>query len=219
MGDIVVLVGTSTAGKTSIIRALKDLESDRLEDGGDLRGDATLLKAMIKYNPNEIEILRKVMRSPSDIPRAVDGEFHWKEGISSEEESEAKRALEQIRETGNSFSDVEKEDIRNSFRNMELEMFDDAFESSRRGKKIIFDVLNVDALAKHVLMRNFSGPMRVVLTYCPFRELSSRMEKRNKDAIGSGELSNQRIGEFPLMQFSELYTQKKEGEVAFEQLT
>jgi ABC-type phosphate/phosphonate transport system ATPase subunit len=36
-GDIVVLVGTSTAGKSSIIRALKELEPDRLEDGGDIR--------------------------------------------------------------------------------------------------------------------------------------------------------------------------------------
>lgn len=45
------------------------------------------------------------------------------------------------------------------------------------------------------------------------------MEKRNQEALESGELSNQRIGEFPLMQFSEIYTQKEKRQVAFERLT
>jgi hypothetical protein len=45
------------------------------------------------------------------------------------------------------------------------------------------------------------------------------MEQRNKEAVESGELSNQRIGEFPLMQFSKIYTQKAQGQGAFERLT
>ncbi len=220
MGDIVVLVGTSTAGKTSIIQAIKQLESDRLEDGGDLRGLAIDLKVMAKYNPNEIEILLRVMKTPLDVSKAIGStERSWKIGLSSNEKSEAEEAIQRINKTGDSFSAKEKEDIHSSFQNMELEMFDDAFEYSRRGGNIIFDVLNIDVLARHMLTRNFNGPIRAVLTYCPFHVLSSRMEQRNKEAIESGELSNQRIGEFPLMQFSEIYTQKEKGEVAFERLT
>ncbi len=220
MGDIVVLVGTSTAGKTSIIKALKQLESDRLEDGGDLRCLAIKLKVMTKYKPNEIEILRRVMKTPLDISKAVGStERSWKIEVSSKDKLEAEEAIQRIKKTGDSFSAKEKEDIHSSFQNMELEMFDDAFEYSRMGGNIIFDVLNIDVLAKHVLMRNFDGPMRVVLTFCPFHVLSSRMEQRNKEAVESGELSNQRIGEFPLMQFSEIYTQKEKGQRPFERLT
>ena len=220
MGDIVVLVGTSTAGKTSIVKALKQLESDRLEDGGDLRCDAINLKFMTKHNPDEIEILRKVIRTPLDIPKSIGSkERSWKIGVSLQEKLEAEEAMQRIQKTGDSFSAKEKEDLNSAFQNRELEMFDDAFEYSRRGGNIIFDVLNIDVLAKHVLMRNFDGPMRVVLTYCPFHVLSSRMEQRNKEAVESGELSNQRIGEFPLMQFSEIYTQKEKGQRSFERLT
>lgn len=220
MGDIVVLVGTSTAGKTSIIQAIKQIESDRLEDGVDLRCLAKALKVMTKYSPNEIEILRRVMKNPLDIPKAIESsERFWKTGISSQEKLEAEDAIQRIKKTGDSFSTKEKEYIHSLFQNMESEMFDDAFEYSRKGGNIIFDVLNIDVLAKHVLMRNFDGPMRVVLTFCPFHVLSSRMEQRNKEAVESGELSNQRIGEFPLMQFSEIYTQKEKGQVAFERLT
>lgn len=220
MGDIVVLVGTSTAGKTSIIQAIKQLESDRLEDGADLRYYATDLKVMTKYNPSEIEILRKVMKTQLDVSKAVGStERSWKIGVSLEEKSEAEDAIQRIKKTRDSFSAKEKEDIQNSFQNMELEMFDDAFEYSRRGGNIIFDLLNIDVLAKHVLMRNFDGPMRGVLIYCPFHVLSSRMEQRNKEAVERGELSNQRIGTFPLMQFSRMYTQKEKGQVAFERLT
>jgi hypothetical protein len=220
MGDIVVLVGTSTAGKTSIIKALQQLESDRLEDGGDLRCDVIDLKVMTKYNPNEIEILRRVMKTPLDIPKAVGSiERSWKTGITSQEKIEAEEAIQKIKERGEAFSSKEKEELNSLFQNRELEMFDDAFEHSRRGGNVIFDVLNIDILAQHLLMRNFDGPLRAVLTYCPFHVLSSRMEKRNKEAVESGELSNQRIGEFPLMQFSEIYTQKEKGQVAVERLT
>lgn len=222
MGDIVVLVGTSTAGKTSIIKALKQLEPNRLEDGCDLRKRTTALKAMAKYNKNEIEFLARVMKTPSDVAIATtlgSTERSWKIGITSKEKLAAEEAIQKIIKTYVSLPAKEKEDISNLLQNRHLEMFDDAFEYSRKGGNIIFDVMNIDVLAKHVLMRNFDGPMRVVLTYCPFWVLSSRMEQRNKEAVKSGELSNQRIGVRPLMQFSELYTQKAKGQRAFERLT
>lgn len=220
MGDIVVLAGTSTAGKTSIIKALKLLEPDRLEDGVDLRCHAIDLKIMIKFNPDETEILRKSMQTSLDITKAVfSTERSWKTEITPQEKIEAEAAIQRIKEKNDSFSSEEKEYIDGLFLNMKLEMFDDAFEYSRRGGNIIFDVLIIDAFARHLLTRNFNGPIRTVLTYCPFHALSARMEKRNKEAVENGELSNQRIGEFPLMQFSEIYTQKEKGQVAFERIT
>lgn len=224
MGDIVVLVGTSTAGKSSIIKALKQLESDRLEDGVDLRCYALDLKKLKKYCPNEIEVLENLMRASLDIPKAVfASERFWKTGISPQEIMEGEKAIQSaiqlLKKTRDSFSPKELEEWRAFYRNMEINMFDDAFEYSRCGVNIIFDVLNIDILARHILARNFNGPIRAVLTYCPFHVLSSRMEKRNKEAVKSGELSNRRIGEFPLMQFGNIYTRKEEGQRAFERLS
>lgn len=43
MGDIIVLIGNSTAGKTSIIQSLRQMEPDRIEDGVDLKSSADVL--------------------------------------------------------------------------------------------------------------------------------------------------------------------------------
>ncbi len=220
MGDIVVLVGTSTAGKTSIIKALKGLEPDRLEDGCDLRYDFAHLKIMTKHNLNEVRVLGEFMKEPLDISKAVDSrERSWKTGVSLEQIGEAEEAIERIKIRTNAFSLEEEEEARNSYDNVELEMFNDAFELSRSGRNVIFDALDINVFAQHVLNRDFDGPIRNILIYCPFHILSSRMEIRNKEANETGELSNQRIGEFPLTQFSELYTQKGTRQITFERLT
>ena len=220
MGDIVVLVGTSTAGKTSIIHALKQLESNRLEDGGDLRGSQDELKALKSHNPEEIRILLSIMNEPCDVPFAIFSEQRsWKPEITSVEKQEAEKCIKIIKEKIKSLTTAEDKIIGNIFKNRNEKMFDDAFEYSRRGGNIIFDVLNIDELKSHALMRKFDGPMRVVLVYCPFHILSSRMEKRNQDAIVSGKLGNQRIGAFPLVQFSQIYSQRNAGQIGIELLT
>ncbi len=216
MGDIIVLVGTSTAGKTSIIKALRQMESDRVEDGVDLRSDAAFLGYFKKQCPDEVAMLEKVI-DPLDIPKAVlSPDRPWKVGVSGPEKIDAELMIQRIKKVLDSAPEAE---IHALFQNMEPQMFDEAFERSRRGGSIIFDVLNVDAVASHALMRNFDGPMRMVLVYCPFYMLSSRMEKRNKEAEESGNLMNQRMGEFPLVQFSQIYTQKDKGQRALEVIT
>lgn len=216
MGDIVVLVGTSTAGKTSIIKALRQMESDRFEDGVDLRCDAAFLEYFRKQCPDEVAMLEKVI-DPLDIPKAVlSPDRPWKKGISGSEKMNAESLIQRIKKVLDS---APEEEIHALFQNMVPQMFDEAFERSRRGGSIIFDVLNVEALASHALMRNFDGPMRMVLVYCPFYMLSSRMEKRNKEAEESGNLMNQRMGEFPLVQFSQIYAQKDKGQRALEVIT
>lgn len=217
MGDIVVLIGTSTAGKTSIIQALKELESDRIEDGGDIRFMTADLKAMTKYNKNEIEILKRVMKTDLDIPSAVFcKERSWKQGVSEEEKAQAEEAILKIKKTGET---LDKEEVGAFFQNLELEMITDAFERSRHGGTVIFDLLRIEALVEQIFTKNFNGPVRIALAYCPFHKLSSRMEKRNREAEESGQLSNQRIGAFPLLQFGEIYTQKRINQETLESIT
>lgn len=214
MGNIIVLVGTSTAGKTSIIKALKKFDPARVEDGGDIRANKLELKIIKQYCPEDYAILKKALKKSLDIPNAVHSkERSWKPGVSAAEILKAEEAIERIRKN------LDTPEMQKPFENMEQEMFDHAFDYCRRGGKIVFDVLNIDALAGHILMRNFKGPMTIVLTFCPLKELSSRMEKRNAEAEASGELGNQRVGAFPLEQFSELFTQKVQGQPVLERIS
>ncbi len=231
-GDIVILIGTSTAGKTSIIKALKELEPDRLEDGVDIRNQTKpyviFLKLLKQYSPDEVEILSNLIADPLDVNIAdaindketcgVVKERSWKIGISDEEKMKGDEAIQRIIVRIESRTDEEKINHKNAFKNIRTEMFDDAFEHSRRGENVILDVLNIDLLAQQVLNRNFNGPLRAILAFCPLHELSSRMGQRNKEAAKSGDLGNQRVGVFPLEQFSELYTQKEEGQTTLEKL-
>lgn len=220
MGDIVVLAGTSTAGKSSVIKAIKQYESDRLEDGVDLRALSIDLKNLEMLCPREIAILKTVLNNSLSIPKAIfDAERSWKKGISSKEMIEAEEAIQRIKKIADSISPEEHAALLLSSLNSELEMFDDAFEHSRRGKNVIFDVLNIETFVQHKIMRGFNGPLRIVLIYCPFHALSSRMEKRNKEAVERGEFGDQRIGAFPLLQFSEIYTEKTKQQKPFERLT
>ncbi len=216
-GEVVLLVGTSTAGKTSIIQALKKLDPDVVEDGGDLRSYAISLSMAEKINPDEVEILKGALKEQVDISKAIDSkERNWKEGVAQEDKKGAEEAIKRIQTKWKSLSKEELEDLEAPFRTLELKMITDAYNFSGRGGKIIFDLLNIDAFFKERILNSFDGPLKVVLAYCPFHVLSSRMEKRSREAAESGEFSNQRIGAFPLIQFSELYG---EGQPVLERLT
>lgn len=218
MGDIIVLVGTSTAGKTSIIKALKQMEPDRVEDGGDLRQDVAAVKHFRNNFPEEVAMLEKVMDSLDIIKAVFSPSRSWKLGVSHQEKMESEVAIQRIQALVDSESTEEIEAL-SVFHNLDQQMFDDAFERSRQGGSTIFDVLYVEEVTSHAQMRNFDGPMRVVSVYCPFYLLSSRMERRNKEARESGNLMNQRVGEFPLKQFSQVYTRRNEGQRALEVIT
>ena len=69
---------------------------------------------------------------------------------------------------------------------------------------------------KNLHTKNFRGPTRVVLTYYPLGRLPERQKQRNRKAIESGSLNDQRVGTFPLMQFGELYTQVEKGKKSLE---
>lgn len=213
MGDVVVLVGTSTAGKSSIIKALRQLESDRTEDGIDLRCDITILEHFRKRCPNEIVLLETVME-PLDIPAAMwTRERVWKTEVSDQEKMNAEITIKQMKEK------VPEQEIDALFQYLEPQMFDEAFERSRHGESVILDVLEVNAITDHMLMRKFNGPIRIALVYCPFYLLSSRMEKRNQEAEQKGNFSNERVGVFPLHQFSDIYTQKEKQQQTLETIT
>ena len=213
MGDIIVLVGTSTAGKSSLIQALRRIEPERIEDGGDLKTEVILFQYLKKQYPVEVAVMQKVMR-PLDIPRAIlAGERPWQMMPLTPEQAQAEEVIQGMGKVEDSLP------LDELFQNTEPLMIDDAFERSRRGESVIFDVLKVATIANRVLMRKFDGPIRKVLVYCPFSLLSSRMTERNRAAAESGQLSNQRRGAFPFRQFADIYTRKQPEQSPLETIT
>lgn len=220
MGDIVVLVGTSTSGKSSIIQALTALEPNRLEDGFDLRYFTKHLDSFKKYCLSEVDVIGRALKDSIDIPKAVlYGERSWKLAVSSLQKSKAECAIAKIKSRMDSLSEEEAVSVQHSFKYMEEEMFEGILERSFRGGNSIFDVSDAEPLLKYAKQRKFTAAIRVMLIYCPFSILSSRMDSRNKNAVKSGEFSNQRIGPFPLQQFSKLFGQKEQRQKSLEVIT
>lgn len=170
-----------------------------------------------KYScPDEVAVLERVM-DPLSIPKAVRSkERIWKTEVPDLEKQEIEAALQRMKSRMGALTEEEN---RTYFPNLEPPMWAGALEHARRGESVIFDTFSVDGFVKHIGLRNFDGPFRVVLVYCPFHILSSRIEKRNEEAMQSGLLSNQRIGAYPLMQFSDYFTQRKAGQSSFEAIT
>ena len=59
-GEIIVLLGTSTAGKTSIIKALKQIEPERIEHGIDLACRQSCLDYIEFVYPEDYRFLQSV---------------------------------------------------------------------------------------------------------------------------------------------------------------
>lgn len=217
LGDIVVLVGTSTSGKSSIIQALKALEPERLEDGFDLRYFNKHLDSFKKYCLRDVEIVGRVLKDLVDIPKAVlYGERNWKVGILPFDKIQAEKAIARIKNKIDSLPGEEKAAVQHSFKHMEKEMFEGVLERSYRGGSSVFDVTDAEPFIEHAKQRKYNAAIRIMLIYCPFVALSSRMDDRNAKAFISGDFSNQRVGTFPLEQFSTLYGKKTKRQKTLE---
>ncbi len=149
-GDVIVLAGTSTAGKSSIVESLKRLEPERIEEDLDLRRDP------------------RIMTRPGD----------------------------------------------------QQQMIDDVIDHSLQGRNVVVHVDQGYKVIQRLFERNVSVPLRVVLAFCPFHELSKRLIERNAKArLPGGDIKNIRDPLMPIANFAELYTQKQGAEPGLERIT
>lgn len=149
-GSVIVLAGTSTAGKSSIVNALKKLDPDIVEEDLDLRNDT------------------------QKIPGP----------------------------------------------NAQSDMMDDVIKHSLQGKKVVVHVDQAYKFLNHMLARKVDLPVKTVLAFCPFHELSRRLIERNRKAEGpGGDPQNLRDPLMPIDNFSNLYTQAKEPSKSLEKIT
>lgn len=207
IGHVTVLIGTSSVGKSSIIAALKEFDPSLEESGPDLVGYQSALNflELQEIVPREdYQFLKSVLKPKTHDVHILDaisgGSYEFREDVSKEEKEKAILIAQKLKTPTDQFA----EEIG---KNIEEIMFDKVLAFSKEGKNAIFDTLFVDNVFKHHISR---APIKTVLIYCPFHELTNRLEKRNKEALEKGNKSEIRPGPYPLFQFAKLFGPKQE---------
>lgn len=210
-GHVIAIVGPSSAGKSTIIGALKQFDSNRVEQGADLFGARSMYQFMenehlrLGVSDEDWRQLNQVLVPREEnwhIHDAVAGcAYNFKEGISKEEQARAIRTAERLHQP------VEDAAAKLGA-NLDARMMDEILEHSQQGKSSVFDILDVNKVHQHPLSQN--ATVETVLVYCPFAELVNRINDRNRKALaGEIGLNEVRAGSYPLMQYASLVREKK----------
>jgi hypothetical protein len=213
-GHITLLVGTSTAGKSSIIDRYKKMAPGAIEEGVDITVNRSMLAQIRKQFPLELSLLQKALGpnaadvdvcntifSPNASPR-------YKEGCIAEEIQKSEEAARTIQQK----AIIVNEDI-------DTLLLEYVLNNSVRGKASIFDHIRVDAIFQQIMKIPVQLPLTFALVYCPFHTLSERMDQRNAKAVAEGKPHEMRRGTFPFFQFAKIFGPKqKEDDIVLETL-
>jgi chloramphenicol 3-O-phosphotransferase len=112
-GKIFVLLGHSTAGKTSIIQELKKAHPEWIESGGDLYFPTQTALDLKKRAPSLYETLSKALEDRYiGLALFSDKEPEWKSGISKVVQQEARKALEEGRKIRSSSESIDADTVK-----------------------------------------------------------------------------------------------------------
>jgi len=215
-GHVIVLLGGSTAGKTTIIQSLKELDKSLKEEGGDLTSVNIVYEYMEKYHKKfgvsdeDWKHLHSVL-----IPRKNNFHIHDAVGIEITEKEhglvfkpwattvDRERAFQTAKRLYKPVNDFVK-DTRPIMDHM---VMDKVLERAKKGESVTFDLLDINGVKDHLL--NQQTNIKSVLVYCPLNKLVERIAERNKKALsGQIDASEVRPGTFPLIQYAWLVRPK-----------
>jgi hypothetical protein len=208
-GDLIFLLGTSTSGKTTFAETLQHLEPYRFNCGIDSSINEELRKKIKNFWPQHYHALSRVTYKKKITNIIFCGDrINFKPNVSAELKDAAENARIALEKAINELqknSDNSKKFFH--FGHFYDKVLERMIHYSRRGIPVVHDVVDFRCI-QHFFSKNFHAPVRIVFVFCPLRELSNRMAKRNKLASEQGEFSESRVG-FPLFQFSRLYGPKQ----------
>jgi len=207
--DVIVLVGTSSAGKTTIINALRAAEPEREEFGADRTSAERVYRHVAKHykeygvSKEDWEHIHKVLvaeRGDWQIHNAIWGDFKFKPGVSEADQQRAQKTAAALRKVVDKFiSEHPDETVKYLVRK--------SLELAKKGSDVIFDTINPEDVYQDPLSSQLS--IKTVLVYCPFHVLSERVAERNRQAIADGKPQEVRAGFYPLRQFAEIFGPRK----------
>jgi len=208
-GNVVILIGHSSAGKTTVIDAITALEPNRAELGGDRTPAERIYRYVAKhYKEHGIaqedwEFLHKSLvpeKGDWQIHKAMFGEYTYKPGLSKADQTRVQEIATSLRKVLDRYFETHKDSPIGYTVNKSLEL-------AQKGTDVVFDIVKPEDIPEDPLKNGLS--IKYVLVYCPFHTLSQRVANRNRQALESGRTQELRSGTFPLIQFSELFGPRK----------
>ena len=205
--NLILLLGTSTSGKTTIINNLLE-KIDSLKDYSlDYRLFIERSQQIKERYPLEYDAMIQVVIH-ENIAKVVDGntKFITQSMAPVNKKEKALIASGVIRKKmymGDAMTEEEKQN-RRTFYPLVLKKID--AEISRK-QSLVLDCTKLKELndiASHISQ----AKIKKILVFCPLKELSNRMKIRNQKAIKDSEIFNLRDG-FPLWQYASLYRKKR----------
>lgn len=217
-GEVIVLLGTSTAGKSTIIAEMLKQKPEMLEKGVDLAFDQIPMAYLNENHADELDYLNRVIEF-DDADKSVraplldyilfNKKVNFKVGISEEDKGHYRQIIAHLEKSLT--VSVPGETVI-------PKMLDQILLSSQKGTSVVFDVLNIKEIAEHELLKKHPT-LKLALVYLPFETLAERITIRNHEAVQESNLGNARPGIFPLMQFAKIFRPAKEGEEVIQTLS
>lgn len=210
-GRAIVLVGASSAGKSTIIHSLRTLDKEMLEEGADLTGAHFIYEFMNQnyhrygVSKSDWEHLHNVLVPRSDqfhIHDAVSGNlYQFRPDASPEDHIRAKQTGDKLRGPVLKFAELTGPS------SMDVAIHH-ALDITQKDGSVAFDTLNIEDVMSHPYSQQTQ--LTSVFVFCPFNKLTERLAERNRKAL-SGEtgLNEKRIGTFPFTQYATLVRPKK----------
>jgi hypothetical protein len=220
IGSVVVLDGGSTAGKSSIVNALLQLDSGMHEEGSDLTG-ANFIYEFMATNLEQFAVSKKDWQHLHSVLEARPNNWHiheavaiekgadpstygFKEGTSVEDQERAIKTALKLHGPVSAFAE-------NVPKILDDVILQKVQENVKTGTNVTLDMHDINKIIEHPIGQH--AQIKSVFVYCPFEKLSERIAERNRKALsGEIDLSELRPGTFPLIQYAELLRPKKEGD-------
>lgn len=213
------LLGTSTAGKTTILSQLQKNKWDVYGVDEDLTNDEPRCAQLLTRDPDsaaEFQKMKGFIQNGAFPKSAIHPFDQGTMGLLF-----ALRDVDKFLQENKSLNEDVKETLKSlATKNpdfaeksgftgeaMRQRIFDHAIESSKRGTPIIIDGSDGmrEQFEEYAKKQNYDCPTKVILVHVPFTELATRMEARNSQALAAGNLSNQRKDIRPFEQYSEFF--------------
>lgn len=201
-GKMIILLGTSTSGKSTIINTISTVDPDILNFSIDLCFENKKADIIKTIDFDNYQTLISVLKH-SEIAKIIEtnDKIKYQPNVTNLQKLQVERAIAHLREKIRKIDNLMPNDMFEMiFRNIVI--------AANNGDTLICDVVYPDVLYRYLFNKIVYGSVCIVLVYCPLLELSNRLSNRNHYAHISQKPSEFRRS-FPLFQYIKLYKKKE----------
>lgn len=201
-GSMLILLGISTSGKTTLINCMRTLDAKLLDFSIDLCFENKKGDIIKEIDLDNYQTLTAVLKH-SEIAKIIEknDKVKYKSSVTNSHKIQVENAIANL-----------QKQIKKIYNLMPDDMFDIIFNSivsaANSGKTLIFDVVYPEVLYRYLFNKIVTSSVKIALVYCPLLELSNRLNERNNSALASQKPSEYRRS-FPLFQYIKLYKKKE----------